>query len=180
MVPDFTEEDWHYLKQTLTVQTLQKGTALIRNGDICRQVSFINKGLLRLYYLADGKEVATGFVPENNYVSCYASFLTSQPSSENIDVLEDCELINLSFTDMQTLYNTRPVFERFGRKIAEQLFILISSQTTRLLSLSPEERYQYVIRNQPYIIQRVPQYMIASYIGITPEHLSRLRKKMAT
>ena len=179
LVPGLTEEDWQAMEQKLSVQTLAKGTPLIRNGDICRQVSFINKGLLRLFYLSDGKEVATGFVPENNYVSCYASFLTGQPSAENIDALEDCELINLSFTDMQTLYNTRPVFERFGRKIAEQLFILIASQTTRLLTLSPEERYQHVMKHQSYIIQRVPQYMIASYIGITPEHLSRIRKKIA-
>ncbi len=80
---------------------------------------------------------------------------------------------------MQSLYKTYPVFETFGRKIAEMLFIMISDQTTSLLTLTPEERYQRILNEEPFVIQRVPQYMIASYIGITPEHLSRLRKKMA-
>jgi hypothetical protein len=70
------------------------------------------------------------------------------------------------------------VFQIFGRKIAEMLFLMISSQTNSLLTQTPEERYNAVVDEEPYIIQRVPQYMIASYIGITPEHLSRLRKKM--
>jgi uncharacterized spore protein YtfJ len=81
---------------------------------------------------------------------------------------------------MQTLYNEKPVFQIFGRKIAEILFIMISTQTNNLLTLTPEERYRKLLDTQPYIIQRVPQYMIASYIGITPEHLSRLRKKMTS
>jgi CRP/FNR family transcriptional regulator, anaerobic regulatory protein len=179
LVPDLQEDDWKIMEQKLTVQHLKKGDYLTRQGEIARQVSFINKGLLRMFYLVDGKEICTGFSCENEYVSSYASFLTHQPSAENIDVLEDCELINLSFDDMQVLYKTKPVFETFGRKIAEMLFIMISSQANRLLTLTPEERYQSVLEYQPFIIQRVPQYMIASLIGITPEHLSRLRKKMS-
>jgi CRP/FNR family transcriptional regulator, anaerobic regulatory protein len=77
------------------------------------------------------------------------------------------------------LYKTNPVFEIFGRKIAELLFNMISMQTVRLLTLSPEERYQSLMETQPFVLQRVPQYMIASFIGITPEHLSRLRKKIS-
>ena len=173
-----SEEDWNVLQEKFRVQHLKKGELLTRNGDICRQVSFINKGLLRMFYLVDGKEICTGFAPEGEYLAQYDSFLTRQPSAGNIDALEDCELINLSYEDMQALYKSNTVFEIFGRKIAEMLFIMISSQTNSLLTLTPEERYQNIILHQPYIIQRVPQYMIASYIGITPEHLSRLRKKM--
>jgi CRP-like cAMP-binding protein len=176
-VPELQEYDWTIFKGKLTIQRLKKGELLVRNGDTCRQVSFINKGLLRFFYLVNGKEISTGFVPENAYVSQYDSFLTNQPSAGNIDALEDCELINLSYDDMQALYKSNPVFEIFGRKIAEMLFIMISSQTTMLLTMSPEERYRSVIQNHPFVIQRVPQYMIASFIGITPEHLSRLRKK---
>lgn len=177
LVPGLQEEGWNKLQERFTIQQLKKGELLVRNGEICRQVSFINKGLVRLFYLVDGKEISTGFVAENEYVSEYESFLTTQPSSGNIDALEDCELVNLSYNDMQAMYQLNPVFEIFGRKIAEILFIMISSQTTRLLTMTPEERYQSVIQNHPFIIQRVPQYMIASFIGITPEHLSRLRKK---
>jgi CRP-like cAMP-binding protein len=179
LIPSLQEADWECLQQKLAVQKLKKGELLTRSGEICRQVSFINKGLLRMFYVVDGKEICTGFAPENEYLAQYDSFLMQQPSAGNIDALEDCELINLSYTDMQALYKTYPVFETFGRKIAEMLFIMISSQTNRLLTLDPEERYQSIIQYQPFVIQRVPQYMIASFIGITPEHLSRIRKKSA-
>lgn len=178
LIPALQEEDWRSLENYLHFQTLKKGELLIRNGDVCNQVSFINKGLLRFFYLVEGKEICTGFVAENEYIAQYDSFLTRQPSSGNIDALEDCELIHLSYDDMQQLYKTKPIFETFGRKIAELLYIMISMQTTRLLILTPEQRYRSVIENQSFIINRVPQYMIASYIGITPEHLSRLRNKM--
>lgn len=180
LIPALQQEEWQVLEQKLTVQYLRKGELLTREGDICRQVSFVNRGLLRMFYRVGGKEICTGFGKENEYLAQYDSFLTRTPSSGNIDALEDCELINLSYDDMQHLYQSFPVFERFGRKIAEMLLIMISSQTNRLLTLTPEERYQQLQEHQSYILQRVPQYMIASYIGITPEHLSRLRKKMVT
>ncbi|HVF81899.1 MAG TPA: Crp/Fnr family transcriptional regulator [Flavisolibacter sp.] len=179
LVPALEHEQWIAIEQRLTVQQLKKGDYLTRQGEVCRQVSFINNGLLRLFYSVEGKEICTGFMRENEYISQYDSFLTQQASAGNIDALEDCELINLSFDDMQALYKLYPVFETVGRKIAEMLFIMITSQTTALLTLSPEDRYQSVIQYQPFIIQRVPQYMIASFIGITPEHLSRLRRKIS-
>lgn len=177
LLPGMTETDWQAMEHRLTVQQLAKGEALVRQGEICRQVSFINSGLLRMYYLVDGREICTGFMCENNYISQYDSFLLQQPSPAFIDALEDTEVVNMSYTDMQALYRERPVFQIFGRKIAELLFIMLTSQNTRLLTLTPEERYQSVVDRQPFVIQRVPQYMIASFIGITPEHLSRLRRK---
>jgi CRP/FNR family transcriptional regulator, anaerobic regulatory protein len=177
LTPLMTDADWDALEQRLSIQHLKRGEFLLRKGEVCRHVSFINKGLLRLFYLVNGKEVCTGFVGENNYISEYASFLTQKPTQHYIDALEDCELINLSFQDMQSLYKSNPVFEIFGRKIAEYLYIILSKHNTGLLALSPEQRYQVIMDEQPHIIQRVPQYMIASFIGITPEHLSRLRKK---
>lgn len=180
IIPHLKEEEWLLLRSKLKVQQLKKGEFLTRQGDISRSVSFINKGLVRMSYLIDGKEICTGFMCENGYISSYASFLTQTPAADNIEALEACELINLSYEDMQQLYQSNVVFEIFGRRIAEMLFIMVSTQTTRLLTLTPEERYQSIIEDQPFIIQRVPQYMIASYIGITPEHLSRIRKKMSS
>jgi CRP-like cAMP-binding protein len=180
LIPQLQDQEWDCLQERLTVQYLKKGELLTRNGEICKQVSFINQGLLRMFYIVEGKEVSTGFAPENHYLAQYDSFLTRQPSLGNIDALEDCQLMNLSYDNVQELYKELPVFQIFGRKIAEMLFIMISSQTNALLTLTPEERYKKVLEEQPFIIQRVPQYMIASYIGITPEHLSRLRKKMTS
>lgn len=179
LVPELKDDDWNTLQSKLTVQFVKKGDLLLRNGEVCRNVSFINKGLLRLFYLVEGKEISTGFVAENDYISEYASFLTCTASAQNMDAIEDCELINLSFEDMQALYKTNPVYEKAGRKIAETLFIMITMQNTMLLSLTPEERYQSIIAYQSFITLRVPQYMIATLIGITPEHLSRIRKKMS-
>ena len=180
LVPAMEETDWKALNSLFTFRQLKKGEFLTKHGEVSRTVSFINKGLLRMCYLIDGKEICTGFVCENNYISSYASFLTQVPSAENIDALEECELVNLSYDDLQQLYKSNPVFEIFGRRIAEYLFIMVSSQTTRLLTLTPEDHYQSIIKYQPFVIQRVPQYMIASCIGISPEHLSRLRKKMSS
>ncbi len=180
LLPAMNEADWEMLSRRFTYRQLKKGDFLTRNGEICRQVTFVNKGLIRIYYNVDGKEISTGFVDENKYVAEYASFLVQQPAHSNLDGLEESEVINLSYNDMQSLYQTNPVFQIFGRKIAEMLFILLVSQNTTLLTLSPEERYQILIDFQPYVIQRVPQYMIASYIGISPEHLSRLRKKISS
>lgn len=177
LVPSITESDWNALEERLTIQHLNKGEFLVRKGEICRHVSFINTGLMRLYYLEEGKEICTAFVAENNFISEYASFLTRTPAAEYADALEDSELVNLSFDNIQALYQSHPVFEIFGRKIAEYLYILLSKYNTSLRAHTPEQRYHYLMDEQPFIIQRVPQYMIASFIGVTPEHLSRLRKK---
>ncbi len=177
LVPSITEADLNAMEERLTVQRLKKGEFLVRIGEVCRQVSFVNKGLMRMFYIEDGKEICTGFVAEHNFISEYSSFLTRTPAEQNMDALEDSELINLSFDNMQALYQSHPVFEIFGRKIAEYLYILLSKYNTSLRAHTPEQRYQFIMEEQPYIIQRVPQYMIASFIGITPEHLSRLRSK---
>ncbi|GAA4342038.1 Crp/Fnr family transcriptional regulator [Flaviaesturariibacter amylovorans] len=179
LIPQLQDHEWSAIESRFTVQHLKKGELLTRQGEICRQVSFINKGLLRFFYNVDGRSVSIGFMPEGEYIAQYDSFLVQAPSKGNIDVLEDAELVNLSYTDVQELYAAYPVFQVFGRKIAEMLFMMVVSQTTSLLTLSPEERYLAVAEEEPYIIRRVPQYLIASYIGITPEHLSRLRRKLA-
>jgi CRP/FNR family transcriptional regulator, anaerobic regulatory protein len=178
LVPLLPDEVWQTLEDKLTVREIKKGEFLVRAGEVCRHVSFINYGMLRFYYLVDGKEICTGFIGNNEYASEYNSFLTQTPSAMYVEALEDTQVINLSYNDMQEGYENFSFFERFGRKMAEKLFVMQSSQITRLLTQTPEQRYQYVVKYQPDVIQHVPQYMIASYIGITPEHLSRIRKKL--
>lgn len=178
MLPSLSDENWEQLEIRMKVEQYQKGSYICRQGEICKGVYFIQQGLVRLFYNVDAKEISTGFAKEGQYKSEYHSFLTQSPAVQSIDVLEPTIAISLSYPNMQELYRLDPIFEQAGRKIAEGLFILISRHNTRLLTLSPEQRYQYIIENQYHLIQRVPQYMLASYIGITPEHLSRLRKKM--
>ncbi|WP_290796536.1 Crp/Fnr family transcriptional regulator [Flavihumibacter sp. UBA7668] len=178
LIPALTELLWQELEKRLVIERYPKGSLICREGDICKGVYFIQEGLARLYYTVEGREICTGFAKEGEYLSEYDSFLTQSPAAQSMDVLEDTIAINLPFEQMQTLYEHAPVYEQAGRKIAENLFVLISRYNTRLLTLSPEDRYQYIIENQYHLIQRVPQYMLASLIGISPEHLSRIRKKM--
>lgn len=178
LIPKLNSTEWNALENKLTIKHFKKGEAIVKQGEVCNYVYFINKGFCRLFKVIDGKEIATGFIEDNEYISVYDSFLTRQPAFESLEALEDTELICLSYTDMQVLYQQYPIFETFGRKIAEQLFIWTVQRSNALLMLSPEQRYINMIENNAILIQKVPQYMLASYIGVTPEHLSRIRKKM--
>ncbi len=177
LAPEITDEEWEVLENMLTFKSLQKGEFLIKEGEVCNHVSFISSGLLRMYMNSNGLEVSLGFVGTNEYISSYESFLTRSPSLENIDAIENTTLIQLNFDNMQILYNKKPIYQKVGRKIAEQLFIWLNQRSSALLLLTPEQRYDQMIENNPYLLQSVPQYMLATYIGITPRHLSRIRKQ---
>jgi len=175
LIPAMTDAEWEGLEKLLVLKKLKKGELLIREGEVCNYVSFINKGMMRIYINAVKQEVSLGFIGQNDYLSSYVSFLTRKPSHENIEALEDTEVLNLSYNSMQKLYKEFPIYEIVGRKIAENLFIMVSLRTNALLLLSPEERYNEMIENSPMLLQQLPQYMLASFIGITPRHLSRIR-----
>ncbi len=177
--PHLTDEEWQVLEDCLEIKYFKKGDHIIREGEVCNHVYFINKGFTRFYVNVDGKEIAVGFIGANEYIAAYESFLTRQPAMESIDVLEDAELLSLNYEQMMMLYKNYPVFETFGRKIAEQLYVWISQRCTALLLLTPEQRYLRMIENNSSLPQQIPQYMLATYIGVTPEHLSRLRKKLS-
>lgn len=178
MIPHLTPGEWQAMEDFLEIKVLKKGEHLIKQGQVCNHVFFVNYGFTRVYKEVKGREISSGFIGANQYISAYDSFLTRQPSHENIDVIEDAELLLLSYDQMQHLYDRYPVYQIFGRKIAEQLFIMVSQRSNALLLLTPEERYKNMIQNESKLLQQVPQYMLASYIGVTPEHLSRIRKKM--
>jgi CRP-like cAMP-binding protein len=115
---------------------------------------------------------------ENQFAADYTSFLEQSPSIKNIEALEDTEVAEISYVNINELYQQFPVFQIFGRRMAEQLFITFDQNNTRLTTMSPEERYLRLLQKQSPLLQVVPQYMVASYLGITPEHLSRIRKKV--
>jgi CRP/FNR family transcriptional regulator, anaerobic regulatory protein len=180
LVPRITGSDLDALESCLIVRKFHKGDVIIRCGQICNYVSYVNSGLTRTYYTINGKDVSIGFVGAGDYNAEYESFLTRKPAAQNIDALTDVELIDLGFDDMQRLYRDYPVYQEFGRKIAELLFIMLNQRNTALLALTPEDRYRNMIANDARLMQQVPQYMLASFIGVTPEHLSRIRKKISS
>jgi len=158
---------------------LSKKEYLVRQGETCRHIAFINEGLMRLYYDIEGEEYVRQFHFERSFCSEYQSFLTEKPAQMSLQALEDCELLIMSHTDLHALFRLSKEFERIGRVLAEQSFIFVSQRFASMLLESPEERYQILVRERPKVVQRVPQYMIASYLGITPEALSRIRKRLA-
>jgi len=177
IIPHLSNEEWAALEERLQIKTFKKGESIVKQGEVCNYVYYIEKGFCRFHKVVNGKEISTGFIGENEYVSAYDSFLTRKPAFENLDALEDTEMHMLSFDDMQFLYKQFPVYQLFGRIMAEMLFIWITERSNALLLLTPEQRYQRMIDNESKLLQRIPQYMLASYIGVTPEHLSRIRKK---
>jgi CRP-like cAMP-binding protein len=179
LVPRFTNEELDALEECLLVRDIPKGEFVVRAGQVCQYVSFVNRGLVRLYYTFDGKDISIGFAGAGEYTAEYESFLTRRPAAQNIEALTDTQVIDLGFNDMQRLYQQYPAFQEFGRKISEMLFVLLNQRNTALLALTPEERYRDMIAGNPQLLQQVPQYMLASFIGVTPEHLSRIRRKMS-
>jgi CRP/FNR family transcriptional regulator, anaerobic regulatory protein len=163
-----------------TPKKLRKNELLMREGDICRTITFVHSGSLRLFHMVDGEEKTIQFFFENAWYTDYQSFLTGQPTIENAQALEACDLIQFKRTDLEQLYVRYPVFERLGRISAEQAFLSLSRRNTMLTNQLPEARYQQLIQDRPDLLQRVPQYHIASFLGIKPESLSRIRKRMAT
>ena len=179
LVPDLTDKAWDICETYLSVRKLKKGDVLVREGEVCRNVSFINKGLFRMYYLIDGKEKIVFFCNELNYIADYRSFLLQEPSLTFIDVLEDAEIVETSYEGLQEIYARIPEANMLGRKIAEALFI-DSVRGTQDANDKIEQRYNNIIEQHPGLLQRVPQYMIASYLGITPQALSRIKARMRT
>jgi len=174
----FTDEEIMNLISKLESKLLKKNHFLLREGEICRHVAFLNKGLIRLYYVKDGKEHNSGFFQAGTWVSEYASFLHKKPSLFSIEALVDTELFLLSFENMQKLYNEGKAFERLGRLIAENLFHAYFKRNMSLLLDSPKERYVTFLKENSSLVELIPLKHIASYVGVEPESLSRIRKRI--
>ena len=177
LVPAMSAESWEITEQVLTVRSFKKGEYLVREGEVCNYVSFINYGLVRMFYVADDKEKVSMFANENTYISDYESFLTRQPANSFLQAMEPTEVVDISFSDLQMLYDKVPEANLLGRKIAENLFIVLCEQSNVKFKETIAQRYKKLIAEMPWLMQRVPQYMIASYLGITPEAFSRIKAK---
>lgn len=177
LMPSLSAEAWAAYEGFLEVQEYKKGDMILRPGDICRYVWFINSGLVRTFYIVDGRELINGFIPAGEFASEYASFIQQAPSMRYLDALADCTMLGLRYDHMQQLYAQFPEFQVIGRKMAEFLFTVFDNNNASLVTMTAEERYQRMVDMGNPLLQTVPQYMLASYLGITPEHLSRIRKR---
>ncbi len=167
------------LKDTYVLKKIRKGTVLLEQSRVCSEVYFVAEGLLRAYTLdPSGKEHIIQFAPENWWLSDRNSFIYNEPSLFYMDAVEDSHVIALS-RDFFDRASAVPGFSEFNVRALHKAVMLLQQRVNLLIGASAEERYLDFIRRYPNLTLRVPQWMIASYLGITPESLSRVRKELA-
>jgi CRP-like cAMP-binding protein len=171
-------EDWQLFENQLRPVSFRKGDFFIKENQLCNQVGFLNKGIARVFYVIDGKEITSYFNTEkrNLFVCSFTSFLSRKPSFENIHFLDDAELLMLDHEELQRLYEKSPAIQKLGRLMAEYNYVLSMERIYSLQHSSALERYNNLLKIYPGLMNEVPHHYIASYLGITPESLSRIRK----
>jgi CRP-like cAMP-binding protein len=175
----FTQEEQELIKTYLTPKKIRKKQYLLQEGDVCKIIAFVEKGALRAYSIGEkGAEHIIQFALEGWTISDLYSFMTGEPATYNIDALEDSELVLIGKSAQEELLKRVPKYESYMRMQLTGAYLAMQKRLTSIISLPLEARYNNFISIYPNIVQRVPQHMIASYMGLTPETLSRVRKKM--
>lgn len=164
--------------EILEVKQFKKKDFLLKEGQVCNKVSFINSGCMRLFYNVEGVENTVQFFFADSWYTDYASFLTGRSTIENMQALQPCEVVQFKKDDLYKLYNLFPIFDRVGRVMAENAFLSLSQLNKMLTNEDPELRYLNLLKQRPELVQQIPQHYIASYLGIKPESLSRIRKRI--
>lgn len=175
-----TDEEFEIVKKYFNPKKLRKKQFLLNEGEVCRHVGFVNSGCLREYTIDNkGTEHIVQFAIEDWWVSDLNSFLSGKPTEYNIDALEDSEVLLLEKSSRDELLVECPKMERFFRILIESNHIANHQRIVDSLSASAEEKYLKFIATYPKLFELVPQNQIASYLGITPQSLSRIRKELS-
>lgn len=164
--------------QKMKEVTVNKGDYFLTEGELCRNIALLTNGAFYSYYQKDGKDIIEDFCLEGCFLADYPAFINNTTAKKNFKALENAQLFTISKKDLDELYLSNSHYERAGRLIAEYLFTNWEAKLRDNIFLSPPERYGKLVKSRPDILQRVPQYLIASYLNITPQYLSQIRKKM--
>lgn len=174
-----SEQDRAYFQSLMKPRRLRKKQYLLQAGDVSRVDSYVVQGCLRAYEVdGQGREHILQFAVEDWWIGDMYSFLSGEPSQLNIDCLEDCTVVQISRTALEELYHKVPAFERYFRIMVQNAFIAGQQRMLSVLKETAKERYLAFLRKYPAIDQRVPDYQVASFLGITPQSLSRIRKSI--
>jgi CRP-like cAMP-binding protein len=176
---ELMNEEFERTKTFFAPKKIRKGQFLLRAGEVCRYLAFVEKGILRQYSIDDrGEEHVIQFAFEDWWISDMYSALTQTPATYNIDALEDTEALLLESVLQERLCTEIPKFERFFRLLLQGSFVAKERRINSALSLSAEEQYLALVRSCSDLALRIPQNQIASYLGITPQSLSRIRREL--
>lgn len=174
-----TDEYWELFSSKLEQKKYPKKSLFIKAGETEKYLSFINKGMVRLYIPGETEDLTFGFAFENNFVSAYDSFLTQMPCTYCIESLVETVVWQISYDDLQSIYQNSIEGNFMGRLAGESLFLEKARREISFLKDSAEQRYLHLFTQQPQLIKHIPLKYIASYIGITPQALSRIRKRIS-
>ena len=176
-VVPFKLAEFELFAKKLKSVSLEKGEEWEKTGVTSKHMGFVNFGALRQYYFKNGNEFTDCFYFEKAFIGNHISYLSKEPSKTTTVAIEPCELLVLPFKELEALYSKLPVVEEFSKRIGEQKLFELKERNASLLMDSPEERYYKLMAQQPLLHERVPLYMIAQYLGIRPESLSRIRRR---
>jgi CRP/FNR family transcriptional regulator, anaerobic regulatory protein len=172
------KEENELVTQKFRPRLYRKKQYVLQEGDICTQMNFVVRGCLRMYKIDNkGGTHILQFAAEDHWITDLGSFYSEKPSELTIDALEDTMVLRISHDDLIALYTQTPKFHRIFRVLIENSYVSLQKRLLQTISSSAEDRYQYFIDTYPHLVNRLPQTQIASFLGITPEFLSRLRNK---
>ena len=176
-IAELDKKEVELIKSSFKPLSLAKGTFFLRAGEVNKNVGFLQKGLVRYFVYKDGEEATFEFTKEGEFIADYQSFNNNVVSIQNIQAIEDCELLIINYPKVQTIFNTTKNGNLIGRQIIEHRFDVMVSQLLAIYMQSHEERYKNFISQYSDLTQRIPQYLIASYVGVKPPSLSRIRRR---
>ena len=173
------DEEFMAIASVISEKKIRKKEHLIQANEICNKVVFFFDGYFRFYHnTPNGDEVTSDFYFAPNFVTSYTSFLSGKPSFVNVQAMEDMDILEINKRDLNNLYAQYHHLEHLGRLLAENVTVNSESHLFLMLNQTAEERYKSLLDKYPFFIQKIPLQYIASYLGITQETLSRMRKKL--
>ncbi len=175
-----TSEEVQAIEENFPIKTFNKGTFLLREGQVAKVSYYVLKGCIREYELLEGEEKTMAFYTEDQTVANFKSLTNNLPSDQNYICSESTTVTVLSAEKEQQLYLRHPRFESFCRVGLEQMMGEQQEHFVNSMVLTPQERYAKLLKERPDMINRVPQYQLASYLGIKPETLSRIKRRITT
>lgn len=173
-----TDEDIDLIEKKFTAISAARNSVLEEQDKIPKYLYFINSGFMRLFYYDDNGEEQTTFLgSQTSFIASFSSLINQTKSTENVECVTDCELLTISFVDAKQLVEKSEIFKNFFLVIFEKSISLATLRANDLALLNAEQRYQKMMEQQPHFIQNIPLQYIASYLGIKPQSLSRIRKQ---
>lgn len=171
------EDEIKLIKSGFKPLSLSKGSYFLQEGKINKHIGFLNKGLVRYFVNKDGEESTFEFTKEGEFIGDYQSFRNASATKQNIQAIEDCELLIIDYPSIQHIYKSTKHGNLLGRKIITHRFEIMVNQLLEVYMQNHEDRYRSFVAKYYDLTQRIPQYLIASYVGVRPESLSRIRKR---